>query len=344
MKSESNTGKNKVTINDIARVSGISIATVSRAVNHPELVNSKTAARIQAAMNELGYSPRNYSAVIPPDSLLINIQTPVNTFYAKIIEGISASAKLHNFRVLFNQDIYDSDESFEELAQRIKLNNIKGIVFINALSPNCFSRILEVVPLVQCLEPTSDEFTYVNIDNQRAVYSIMEHLVRQGKKNIVFLNGPLDSVYARERQEAFISYMERNDLDLKDGQIINLPSYSYDMALSTFVRLLSASDRPEAVFAVSDLLATAVINAARICRIDIPEQMLVAGFNNDDYSTISEPKITTVSQPLFNIGYTAGEILYDYVSKRAPRGPRFIKLDTELIIRESTMAPISVQN
>ena len=336
--------KNRVTVNDIAKASGISIATVSRAVNHPELVNGRTAARIQAAMNELGYSPRNNSSLIPPDSLLINIQTPVNSFYAKVIEGIAASAKLHGYRVLINQDVYDSDEKIGELARRIKLNNIKGIVFINALSSSYFSNISEMVPLVQCLEPISTDYSCVSIDNQRAVYSIMEHLFRQGKRNIVFLNGPQESIYAKERQDAFISFMELNSLALRDGQIINLPSDNYDMALSTFVRLLSSSDLPEAVFAVSDLMAAAVINAARICRIDVPEQMLVAGFNNDDYSMISQPKITTVSQPLFNIGYTAGEILYEYVSNRTSKPTRFIRLDTELIIRESTMAPISGQN
>ncbi len=332
---------NKPTITDIAGITGLSIATVSRAVNHPDLVSPSTTARIREAMDRLHYDPKHVTGPLIDETLLINIDTSLNHFYARVIEGLKASSKLHGYRLLIDMETYSDENELRILAQRIRLNNIKGMVFINSTDTSCFDRILDYVPLVQCLEINSGRHSYVSINEQRAVFSVMDHLMHQGVRNIILLNGPADPGFAQQRQQAFIEYMGMQGTAESDCRIINLPSHNYDMAFSTFSRLLSGSEKPEAVFATSDLLAAAVINAAHLSGISIPEDMLVAGFNNDAYSTISTPKITTVSQPLFNIGFTAGEVLYDYISGRSPRIPRFVKMDTELIIRESSMLPVT---
>ena len=331
----------KPTITDVADLTGLSIATVSRAVNHPELVSPKTAARIREAMEQLQYSPKNASTPVISETLLINIDTSLNHFYARVIEGLKASSKLHGYKLLIDMDICGSEEDLHLLAQRIRLNNIRGIVFINSNNTSYFDRILDYVPLVQCLEVNSDKHTYVSIDEHRAVFSVMDHLMHQGARDIILLNGPVTPGFSQQRQQAFIEYMAMKGVPESECRIINLPSHNYDMAFSTFTRLLSGQEKPDAVFATSDLLASAVINAAKTNSISVPGQMLVAGFNNDAYSTISTPRITTVSQPLFNMGFTAGEVLYDYIAGRSPRQARFVRMDTELIIRESSMLPVT---
>ena len=111
---------------------------------------------------------------------------------------------------------------------------------------------------------------------------------------------------------------------------------NYDMAYASICHMLSSANPPDAIFASSDLIAAAAVKAAKLYHIKVPDDLVVVGFDNINISTICDPAITTISQPCFQLGYTAGEILYEHIVT-PEKEQQHVILNTELIIRESSV-------
>ena len=124
------------------------------------------------------------------------------------------------------------------------------------------------------------------------------------------------------------------NLSIPSSWIIQVPEINYDMAYTAVSQLLSTSEKPNAFFAASDVLAAAIINAAHRYKLHIPEDIMVVGFDNIMISTIVRPAITTINQPKFQLGYTACEMLVERIHNPNSK-PRSMTLGTELIVRDS---------
>jgi LacI family repressor for deo operon, udp, cdd, tsx, nupC, and nupG len=148
------------------------------------------------------------------------------------------------------------------------------------------------------------------------------------------INGPVKYKYARKRQEGFSEALMQAGITVTPNHIIQLPEFSFDAAVSVSTQLLTMPERPDAIFAASDVFAVATIKAARRLGLHIPEDLGVVGFDNTDLSIMSEPALTTVKQPQFQLGFLACEILIEQI-RNIDIAPRQIMLNAELIIRES---------
>ena len=126
------------------------------------------------------------------------------------------------------------------------------------------------------------------------------------------------------------------DITIPQDWIVQLPDVNYQMAYSAVCRLLNSDVRPNAFFVISDIFAAAVIRAAKRFNLNVPQDILVVGFDNIDFSMMTNPTITTVNQPSFQIGYSAAELLMESI-EHPDIPPKSLTLDTELIIRESTV-------
>lgn len=333
--------KRRVSVVDIAKKVGISTATVSRVINHPDLVNEGTKSLVQQAMKDLGYEIRKPIPTAKHSSsekvVLINVPQLNNPFYGEVFRGIDTSLYNHDLKMLVSQDSLKSESDIDSFLELGKFIHICGLILCSPLKdPDEYHKLGENVPLVQCCEYSSEEFSYVSIDDYRAATSAMEHIYSQGRKKIAFVNGPLDFKYANERQRAYYDFMHRMSLETLSSWCINLPEINFDIAFASICQLLQTNTRPDAIFAASDLIAAAALKAARQYHLNIPNDLIVVGFDNIDISQISYPTITTVNQPGFQIGYSAGEILYDHMTSRADH-PQHILLGTDLIIRQSSV-------
>ncbi len=333
--------KRRVSVVDIAKKAGISVATVSRVINHPEIVNEETKSLIQQTMKDLGYEKKKQvpSAKRSPSEkiVLINVPQLSNPFYGEVFHGIGTSLCNHNLKMLVSQDTLKSESAIDSFLELGKFIHICGLILCSPLKdPDKYRKLGANIPLVQCCEYSSEEFSYVSIDDYRAATSAMEHIYSQGRKKIAFVNGPLDFKYANERQRAYYDFMHRMNLETLSSWCINLPEINFDIAFASICQLLQTNTRPDAIFAASDLIAAAALKAARQYHLNIPNDLVVVGFDNIDISQISYPTITTVSQPGFQIGYSAGEILYDHITSRSDH-PQHILLETDLIIRQSSV-------
>lgn len=331
--------RNKPTVAEIARHSGLSPATVSRTLNHLELVSPNTSALVHSTISLLSARAEQPA----PDTskvlqILVNIPDPGNLFYSELLNGILKSADFRGYRVLITRDLLDSPDSVDSIIRQIYLCNIQGMILCTSLSDAGYKKIAAHVPIVQCTEAGTADYSYVGIDNYKAAFSAMEHIYSTGRRRIALLNGSLSFTYARQRQKAYCDFMRQNDLVISAGYILNFAGIIYEAAYASVSQLLASPNRPDAIFAVSDIFAVAAAKAAAAHGLKIPDDLVIVGFDNIQLlSAVSTPPISSVQQPRFQMGYTAGEILYDCITTGTSPAPQRIILPTELIIRSSSL-------
>ena len=329
----------KPTVAEIAKKAGLSPATVSRTLNHPELVSPNTSALVHSTINLLhAKTEQSSSDASGITQILVNIPDPGNLFYSDLLNGILKSADFRGYRVLITRDLLDSPDSVDSIIRQIYQCNIQGMILCTSLSDAGYKKISAHVPIVQCTEAGTADYSYVGIDNYKAAFSAMEHIYSTGHHKIALLNGSLSFTYARQRQKAYCDFMKQNSLVIPAGYILNFAGILYEAAYASVSQLLSTPNRPDAIFAVSDVFAVAAAKAATAHDLKIPDDLVIVGFDNIQLlSAISTPPISSVQQPRFQMGYTAGEILYDCITTGASLAPQRIILPTELIIRSSSL-------
>lgn len=337
------TSKNKATVREIAKKANVSTATVSRAFNGSGIVKTETYNAIMEAASSLGYEfvkeTQTEKTVANKNTkkrlILINIPSMSNPFYSEIIKGIQSSTSNNDFDfLLFTDDVKES--TLEHSLSFITGLDIAGLITMNLVSDNILKRLTDYVPVVQCSECTESPYaSSVGINDYSATQCAIDYFLSMGRKRIGFINGPLNFKYSQDRLAAFKSITQDAKLELPQNWIIQLPDLNPDMAFSSIVKLLSLPDAPDCFFAVSDVLAAAAIRAAQYCNFRVPEDILVMGFDNTLVSQLTSPSITTINQPKFQLGFLAGELLIEKI-KNPLSEVKHMKLNTELIIREST--------
>ena len=331
------TRSKKVTVADIAREANVSPATVSRVINQRfNLVTEDTVRLVQETMDRLGYAlPEEKRYVSPGKSVLIFNIPNGNLYYNKVIQGAIASANAHGCHLLINECVLDSD-TIGEFLKLLKSVGAAGVIVVNQVETEILHQIRELVPVIQCSEFNLEAgLPYVSIDDVKAARTATQYLIGCGRKKIALLNGPTNYKYSRERRKGFLAALDLAGLTPNTPWLIDLPDINYDMAYSAVCQMLNAEPIPDAFFAVSDILATAVIKAASQFGFRVPDDIMVIGFDNISVSKMCTPSITTVNQPAFQQGFTSCELLIKLVNN--PRAEiNSILLETELIIRETT--------
>lgn len=335
----------KVTVSDIAAFAGVSSATVSRVINHRELVKAQTVKAVEDAMMALGVYPKqnavqdSYSRNI----IVLNVQDIRNTFYQQIMDGANISAKSHGCDLMITQSSLKRDRipDFIRLLKNVKAS---GVILLSALPTQSLDAISQEFPIVQCSEynPESN-LPYVSINNYESAKVATEYLIASGRHKIAFLNGPLSYQYAVERRRGYMDTMNNYGLSVRPDWCIQLPKVDFDMAYTSVRKMLDSRILPNAIFAVSDILAAAAIKAVTQSGLDVPEDISVVGFDNSPISVMTSPSITTVSQPAYQLGFCACDMVHDIFSNNS-LDSRSIMLNTEFIIRESTQLQLKRKN
>lgn len=327
-----------VTIYDIAEKTGLSAPTVSRAINNKGYVSAETLKQVSDAMAEMGYRPRGTAtaAAQKTKTILVNIPILHNPFYYGILDGIRASAKAHGYNILVYQD-YLSQDSIGSLLEMIVSANADGLITTNFITTDLEERLRDAVPTVQCSEYNRQcQFPYVGVDDVAAGAKVTEHLISMGGTKLAMINGPERFKYARDRRAGFLSAAQSAGLDIPDGYVVELPEIEFNLAYSVAEQLLGMEDRPNAIFGASDVIAIAVLRVAKKLGLKIPDELLIAGFDNTEPSLMCSPTITTMDMPKYQIGFAACDMLIKQI-ENIDLGSRSMILNTELLIRESTM-------
>jgi len=339
---DTDVAKEKMTIYDVAKETGCSPATVSRALNHPDLVRPDTLEAIRRVMNSGDFRKRKYrlteaeSLKAPTGCFLLSIPSPGNPFYGQIIEGAASAAAAHGCTLLTDYSMY-AEHAAAGISLPAGLSRFDGMILMTGLESRPLLRLAEHFPVIQCSEYNEeiDTVSSVSIDDAASMRKAADHLIASGHRKLAYISCPAQMRYAGRRLRGFRAACEAADLEVPDSRIIILPQTGFAVAHSAALRLLSASPRPDAVVCSSDIYAIACVKAAYELGIQIPGDLSVIGFDDIPQASMIQLALTTIRQPRYQLGYTAFETLWQEVQDPARRKQKVL-LPTELIIRETT--------
>lgn len=343
----------KVTLEQVAQHSGVSPATVSRVINHPSLVSAKTINRVNASIQELGYSSlidqyrdRETTDAGTADMghrpIVVNLPWLDNPFYSEIVRGIRVAARIAGYDVLVSWDV-PKPANADEYCAMLKGCNASGLITLCPLTTDVLGRIDATLPVVQCCESNPESgIPYVTIDDAAAAQTAVEHLVSCGCTQLAIVGGPRDYKYSRGRMEGFLNVVRDHGLTVNPSWILQVPDNNYALAYSAVCHMLESEHTPDGIFCCSDTYGAAVVRAAKKAGLVVPDDLMVVGFDNVDLATMVTPSLTTVNQPRYRMGYTACSLLLERLMGGGTA--RSMTLETELIVRESTTRAHAQQN
>lgn len=331
-----------MTIQQIAEIAGVSIATVSRVMNHKTTVKDKTRRKILDILEQYNLNP---SSVLLTDqnsrTILLCVAEISNPSTPRIITGVQNAAYRNNYRVFILQSkkTYLTFEDYKDLLQN---HSFAGIILIATVSePEMLETLTRSCPIVMCTEYCDvNSISFVSIDDVTAARKATNYLISCGCRKIALMNSILRHQYARHREQGYIEALEKIGGARNDDWIVHIPEINYNLAFSYANNILSLPNRPDGIFAVSDVYAIAALHAAKRNGLRVPEDVSIIGFDNIPVSSMMDPALTTIDQPVTQIGYQSCELLIEKIGNPLSSAKK-IFLDTELIVRESTPRSIA---
>lgn len=331
------------TILDVAKEAKVSIATVSRLLNNEGVVSPDTAKRVHDAIEKLAYEPnilaRNFRK---NESRVILIISPnvTNPYYARILSGIGDVFTELGYSTLIYNTADDSQREKEALEMLKKRRADGAILMANNLGSAGLLEYASQYPLVQCCEYESGvDIPHVSIDNYLATNEAMDYLIKLGHRKIAIISSENDYLSTSLRMKGYKDSLQKNQIAINPEFIAYASrDYSIKSGQAQAAQLLRLQDRPTAIFCIADTLALGAIATAKEFGLRIPEDITVIGFDDVDYTTMFHPHITTIAQPCYELGRQSAHLLFSKISL-VKDIPNEIKLDHELIIRESSGSP-----
>ena len=334
--------KHMATIVDIAKALNISKSTVSRALHEHSDINPQTRAAVLEMARQLDYQPNLLAkSLVKSKSNTIGIIVPefLTYFFPTIIMGAQQVAEQAGYNVIICQ----SQESFKtEVANASVLlaNRVDGVLISMTRETKKFEHFKAFerhgIPVV-FFNRICDEMdtSKVLVNDYEGALKAVEHLIENGYRNIAHIGGPPALRITHNRLKGYRDALEKHGLPFKKELVVHCNLSKKD-AVHCAEKLLNGKHRPDAVFCVNDPVAIQLMLAAKKMKIKIPSELGIVGFSNDPISEVIEPALTTVQQPVADIGRSAMHILLDAITEGDAYSPVLQSLETTLIIRGSS--------
>ncbi|MDD3223283.1 MAG: LacI family DNA-binding transcriptional regulator [Clostridium sp.] len=325
-------------IKDVAREAGVSIATVSRVLNEVDVVNEETKKKVIESIKKLDYRPNIVARSLKTQrTRTIGIVVPdiSNQFYPEIVRGAEDVSNIYNYNVILCNTDLDHEKEVEYI-KVLREKMVDGVIYMsNYLGEDILNLLknLKLPTVLIGIKSEQSDFPSVTIDNEKAAYDATTYLIKKGNKKVAFVGGnPEFEIACELRFSGYKKALEDNGL-------------KYDKKIVQFGGLKAADGRDgmkviientkiDAAFCCSDEIAMGVINTLRDNGIDVPKQVDVVGFDNIYSASIYYPKITTVEQPMYDMGSVGMRMLIKLINKKSVDREHYV-LDYNIIERES---------
>lgn len=326
------------TIRDVAKLANVSIATVSRVINQNGYVNDETGKRVIDAIELLKYKPNSIAKGLASgktQTLALILPDISNPFFSELARAVEDSASHYGYTVLLCNTDSDVNKEKEYIA-KMKGRIVDGILFAGHTLEDVAVKNLEdeKIPIVVLdRAPGEDRCLVVRAKNRKGAQTAVKHLLDIGCNKIAHIHGPQEVMPARERLlgykdtvEDFLWYTpslhEQGDFTIKSG-------------MDAVENLLRRHPDIDGIFTGNDLMALGVLKKLKQMNVDVPKQIALIGFDGIELTEITEPEITTIAQPIYEIGSLATSLLVKKIEGTKLMHELY-EVDVKLIIRGTT--------
>lgn len=326
-----------MSIQKIARLAGVSVATVSRVLNNSDTVKALNREKVLHAIKASNYQPNLLARQLRTarsSMILVMVSDISNPFCAELVKGIEEQAEKNSYRILLcnsGSDIERSRSSLQLLAGKM----VDGIITMDAFSklPE-LAQLIGETPWVQCAEyADAGDVSCVGIDDVQASKHVVAYLADRGRQRIALINHDLSYKYAQLRQAGYQQQLIQQE---RSWQAITYATeLSFNAGKQAMEALLAAPERPDAVFAVSDTLAAGALSAIHAAGLRVPQDIAVTGFDGSDLAEMVTPPLSTLAQPSRDMGRKAFTLLLNKIDQPDSPAQR-IMMDWHFVVRAST--------
>lgn len=329
-------------IREVARLAGVSVATVSRTLRSPERVLPETRERVNAAVEQARYRP-NLMAVQfrsqKTGNLVILVPAIANTFFARVISGAQRAAQAAGYRLLLcdTQGREDIERQFAEL---VYAHQADGVIQLRAYDPFETATAGAVIPpIVNACEVIRDgPHPTISLDNLAAAKAMTEHLIALGHRRIGLIKGSRTSPLTLDRLAGYRKALREAGIRF-DEDLVCHGDFTLKAGFIGALKMLAIADRPTALFCENDEMAIGALKRIREQGLRVPEDISLVGFDDIPMANYCDPPLTTISQPAEAFGEKAVEMLIMLIDKK-PIPERHVVLPFELTPRASS-APLA---
>ncbi len=333
-------GIKMATIEDVAKLAGLSRTTVSRVINNHPYVSEQKKQLVLDAMNELGYVPNSSARSLrsqKTEMIAVIIPRVMNPFFGQLVESLEIAASEYHYQLIVCQTLYSAKKELDYL-NLLKTKQVDGVILTTLLNDwKQIEPFLEYGPIVLCNEyEERANIPTVHMDQQYGGYVATKHLIDAGHKRIAYCCGNVKSNVTKERENGFKQAHEESGLTV-DNRLVFRNVFTFEDGKKVLNEILQLNEMPTAIFTGSDEVAAGVIAEAKKFGIDVPNELSVVGFDNQDITELIDPMITTVHQPVKEMAHKAMQVMMDKIKFKNYLEKETYQLPLSLIIRNSTI-------
>jgi LacI family transcriptional regulator len=325
------------TLSDVAIEAGVSPTAVSRYLNNRIALPQETRDRIDAAITKLKYRPNLLAKRLSTGRTeAIGLVTPeiANPFFAELAAAVEADAQLHGYAVYMSSTQGDRLREIDAI-QRLQDQHVDGLIMMtNEPDDGTLAELLGMQQNVVLLDEDIPGVSLprIFVENVQGGYLATRYLIDAGHRDIAIVSGPQNLMSVRERMAGFERAMAESGLPVRPDWVL-LGAYSRDHGRASATVLLGSDDRPTAVLACSDYIAVGILSMARQLGVQVPRDVSLVGFDDTPFAELVDPPLTTIRQPIAEMGRAAFGQLLALMNNTAvvPQ----TRLPVQLIIRQS---------
>src|SRR5699024_10226114 len=328
-----------VTIYDVAREANVSMATVSRVVNRNPNVKPVTRKKVLATIERLGYRPNAVAR-----GLASKKTTTVGTiipdvssiFFSELARGIEDIATMYNYNMILSSSDQNKDKELQLINTMLE-KQVDGIVFMGGTvtKEHVDEFATSHVPVVlAATQDITETLPSVNIDYEEASYEATMYLINNHSGVMAFMKGKDNTIINDYKLKGYKRALKESDLEWDESYVVE-GNYSYDSGIEKIQELLALDKPPKSVFVSSDEMALGAIHGAQDKGYNVPEDIGVFGFDNTRLATMVRPTLSTVVQPMYDIGAVGMRLLTKFMNKEDVEEKRVI-LPHRIVQRNST--------
>lgn len=320
------------TIKQVAERAGVSVATVSRVLNDNGYVQLDTRKKVEEAIDQLGYIPNEVArSLYKKESRFIGLLLPdiTNPFFPEMARGVEDELQEEGFYLLFG----NSDESLERELNYIQTfvqNNVVGLISATNLADKANYDNLPI-PTVFLDRGSQSEYS-VYSDGVEGGRMAASEMIKRGSRKITVLKGPTHVLPVQERFQGSIEVLVQSNVDF---QVISMESLSFQEGMRRAYEIFEKFPETDGIIASNDTTATAILHEALRRGKSIPDDVQIIGFDDIQQSSLVFPSLSTIRQPIYDMGREAAKLLIKLIKKQAVEQPH-IKLDVSYVNRNTT--------